>query len=47
MPSPFTSHAPETDLPAWTESYAGLGPRDLSLETVTQRFDEFVANARL
>lgn len=36
----------ETDLPVWTESYAGLGPRDLTLDVVTARFDAFVAAAR-
>ncbi|HVM53197.1 MAG TPA: phosphotransferase [Acidimicrobiales bacterium] len=34
----------ETDLPVWTESYAGLA--DVDLATVTARFDAFVAAAR-
>jgi aminoglycoside phosphotransferase (APT) family kinase protein len=33
----------QTDLPVWTESYAGLA--DVDLATVTARFDAFVAGA--
>ena len=42
----FTASRADTALETWHESYAGLGPRDLTLATVTDRFDAFVARAR-
>ena len=39
----FAASRAETDLAVWTESYAGLGPRDLTVQQVQARFDEFVA----
>lgn len=42
----FTASRADTALESWHESYAGLGPRDLTLEVVTERFDAFVTRAR-
>lgn len=41
----FSASRADTALDSWTESYAGLGPRDLTVETVTERFESFVAVA--
>ena len=42
----FTASRADTALESWHESYAGLGPSDLTLQDVTERFDAFVARAR-
>ena len=42
----FTASRADTALESWHESYAGLGPPDLTLQDVTERFDAFVARAR-
>lgn len=42
----FTASRADTALESWHESYAGLGPLDLTLEVVIERFDAFVARAR-
>ena len=41
----FAASRAETDLVVWTESYAGLGPTDLTVDMVRARFDEFVARS--
>jgi aminoglycoside phosphotransferase (APT) family kinase protein len=41
----FAASRADGALDSWTESYAGLGPKDLTVETVTERFDAFVAQA--
>jgi aminoglycoside phosphotransferase (APT) family kinase protein len=41
----FAASRAETDLVVWTESYAGLGPADLTVDVVRARFDEFVARS--
>jgi aminoglycoside phosphotransferase (APT) family kinase protein len=41
----FAASRADGALDSWTESYAGLGPRDLDEATVTARFDAFVAQA--
>jgi aminoglycoside phosphotransferase (APT) family kinase protein len=41
----FAASRADGALESWTESYAGLGPPDLDLATVTARFDAFVEQA--
>ena len=41
----FSASRADLALESWTESYAGLGPKDLTLATVTERFDAFVGRA--
>jgi aminoglycoside phosphotransferase (APT) family kinase protein len=41
----FAASRADGALDSWTESYVGLGPTDPTLETVTSRFDDFVAGA--
>jgi aminoglycoside phosphotransferase (APT) family kinase protein len=42
----FAASRAETDLVVWTESFAGLGPADVTVDVVRARFAEFVDRAR-